>query len=371
MLASRTTQPLLIWIGVGLSITQGGLFSGLNLAVFSLSRLRLEVESAGGNRNALAVLALRRDSNLTLATILWGNVAANVMLTLLSASVLAGVVGFFFSTVVITCLGEIAPQAYFSRHALRAAARFAPMLKFYRVLLFPLAKPTALALDAWLGSEAITYFRERDFRALIAQHIKAAVPDVGALEGTGAINFLELDDVLIADEGEVLDPRSIVSLPLREGRPLFPPFERSLQDPFLRQINASGKKWVVVTDPAGRPSAALNAHHFLRDALLSDEVPRPENYLHRPIVTSEPATPLGNLIGLLRVRPRASGDDVIDDDVILLWAHRKRIVTGADLLGRLLRGIARPEHPQGGSEPPAPPAEPEKPGTIWRIGKGG
>ncbi len=27
--------------------------------------------------------------------------------------------------------------------------------------------------------------------------------------------------------------------------------------------------------------------------------------------------------------------------VILLWARRKRIVTGADLLGRLLRGIAR------------------------------
>ena len=42
-----------------------------------------------------------------------------------------------------------------------------------------------------------------------------------------------------------------------------------------------------------------------------------------------------------RVRPRTDQDEVIDDDVILLWGQRKRIVTGADLLGRLLRGIAR------------------------------
>jgi len=32
-------------------------------------------------------------------------------------------------------------------------------------------------------------------------------------------------------------------------------------------------------------------------------------------------------------------DDVIDNDLILVWGHEKRIITGADLLGRLLRGI--------------------------------
>jgi hypothetical protein len=33
-------------------------------------------------------------------------------------------------------------------------------------------------------------------------------------------------------------------------------------------------------------------------------------------------------------------DDVIDNDLILVWADEKRVITGADLLGRLLRGIA-------------------------------
>jgi metal transporter CNNM len=37
---------------------------------------------------------LRQDSNLSLATILWGNVTINVLLTLLSNSVLAGIGAF-------------------------------------------------------------------------------------------------------------------------------------------------------------------------------------------------------------------------------------------------------------------------------------
>ena len=104
-----------VWISIAFCITQSAIFSGLNLAIFGISKLRLEVEAAGGNRDASALLALRKDSNLTLATVLWGNVTINVLLTLLSDSVLAGVGAFVFSTIVITLFREIIPQAYFSR----------------------------------------------------------------------------------------------------------------------------------------------------------------------------------------------------------------------------------------------------------------
>ena len=76
-----------LWIGIAFCIVQTGIFSGLNLALFSVSRLRLEIEAAGGNGDAVKMLSLRADSNFTLATILWGNVATNVLLTLLSESV--------------------------------------------------------------------------------------------------------------------------------------------------------------------------------------------------------------------------------------------------------------------------------------------
>ena len=39
----------LTWMGIALCLSQSALFSGLNLAVFSIGRLRLEVDATGGD----------------------------------------------------------------------------------------------------------------------------------------------------------------------------------------------------------------------------------------------------------------------------------------------------------------------------------
>jgi CBS domain containing-hemolysin-like protein len=173
------------WLAIGFCITQSAMFSGLNLALFSISRMRLEVETAAGNPDAQRILDRRQESNLLLTTILWGNVGINVLLTLLSNSVMAGLVAFIFSTFVITFIGEIIPQAYFSRHAIRAGARLAPLLRVYRVVLYPAAKPCAMVLDRWLGAEGIHYFRERDLRKVIRMHMDAEDAEVDHVEGAG------------------------------------------------------------------------------------------------------------------------------------------------------------------------------------------
>ena len=79
-----------IWLGIITCIALSALFAGLNLAIFSLSQLRLQIEADSGNKDAARVLDLRRNSNQVLATVIWGNVGTNVFLTLLSDSVLAG-----------------------------------------------------------------------------------------------------------------------------------------------------------------------------------------------------------------------------------------------------------------------------------------
>jgi metal transporter CNNM len=334
---------LFTWIGIAFCITQSAIFSGLNLAIFSVSKLRLEVEAAGGSRNAALVLELRKDSNLTLSTVLWSNVTLNVLLTLLSDSVLTGVGAFIFSTLVITFLGEIIPQAYFSRNALRMAAVLSPVLHIYEVALFPVAKPTAVLLNWWLGPEGITFLREQDFRALITRHAGAAGADIGQLEAIGALNFLDLDDISVLDEGESVDPRSIVMLPMANERPVLPKFERAPNDPFLRQLDASGKKWVIIVSASGQPYLVLDAHHFLRDALFNEISVDPAAYWHRPIIITDASARLGDVIGRMKVTPEHPDDDVIDNDLILVWGKQRRIITGADLLGRLLRGIATRE----------------------------
>jgi hypothetical protein len=265
------------------------------------------------------------------------------LLTLLSDSILTGVGAFFFSAFAITLLGEIIPQAYFSRNALSMTSRFLPFINFYRVVLFPLAKPTAMVLDWWLGEEGITYLKEHDIRLLIARH-GASGGEIGRLEATGAQNFLDLDDVSICDEGELVDAESILSLPLANQRCVLPQFNRSPSDPFLRQVDASGMKWVIITDAAnGEPVFVLDAHHFLRDALFDELSKDPTAYWHRPIVVRDTKARLGDVIGRMKVVQETPDDDLIENDLILFWGPQKRIITGSDLLGRLLRGIATVE----------------------------
>ena len=330
----------LVWLGILFCISQSAMFSGLNLALLGISRLRLEVEASTGNSAAIKILALRKDFNFLLTTVLWGNVAINVLLTLLSDSVMAGVTAFFFSTILITFFGEITPQAYFSRHAMRMGSLLAPVLRLYQVILYPVAKPTALVLDWWLGEEGIRFFRERDLRAVIRKHIEAEESDVDRLEGIGALNFLALDDIAVTQEGEILDPQSIISLPVKDGIPVFPECEHHMQDPFLLNVNSSGKKWVVITDEHNQPNMVLNANAFLREALFGQEPIKPYAFCHRPILVEDSSMLLGKVVSRLRVHPVSDVDDVVDDDLILIWAEEKRVITGADILGRLLRGIA-------------------------------
>jgi metal transporter CNNM len=330
-----------IWLGIAVCIAQSALFAGLNLAIFSLSQLRLQIEADGGNADAARMLELRNNSNEVLSTVVWGNVSTNVILTLLSNSVLTGLAAFFFSAVVITFLGEIVPQAYFSRNALRMSVRFLPFLTFYRAVLFVLAKPTALLLDWWLGKEGITYLAERDVRSLIVR--SAGGGDIGRLEAIGARNFLDLDDVPVTDEGEPVHAQSIISLPQANQRCVLPKFERTPDDAFLRRLDASGMKWVIVTDLDGEPVFVLDAHHFLRDALFDQLESDPTAYWHRPIIVRDMKAKLGDVIGRLKVAPERPDDDVIDNDLILVWGAQRRIITGSDLLGRLLRDIVTVE----------------------------
>ncbi len=333
-------DEVLIYLGIVFCITQSATFSGLNLAVFSLSRLRLETAAERGDSRAAKVLALRRDANYTLVTILWGNVAINVLLTLLAESILAGVAAFLFSTVVITFIGEIIPQAYFSRHALRVAALLAPVLRFYQVILWPIARPVGKLLDFWVGPEGVPWLREHELREILYHHAHSASTEVGPLEATGAINFLALDDLPVRREGEVLDPMSVIRLPVQDGHPVFPAFMRSPEDPFMRHMVASGKKWIVITDIGGEPRFVLNAHMFLREALFGEDRFDPVAMCHRPLLVRDGECKLDQVLGRLRVRPEHPGDDVVDEDLVLVWTEEeKRIITGSDLLGRLLRGI--------------------------------
>ncbi len=337
-------NPVVQWLAVAFCLSQSAMFSGLNLAFFSLGRLRLEAVAEQGNEGARRILALRKDSNFLLCTILWGNVAVNVALTLVTQSAIVSAwVAFAFSTFGITFFGEIVPQAYFSRHALTVASRLAPVIRIYQILLYPLAKPSAFVLDMWIGKEGPNYMRERDIEIILHKHINEENSEIGETEGQGALNFLDLDDRKVISEGQEIDPDTIHSFPVRLDLPILPQYGEEGSDAFIEELKKNDKKWRIIIDEATRlPLLVLEAEAYVYSIFSEDEDLDIYESCHRPIIVTDASVTLDKVLDQLQVEAEHRDDLVVDDDVILFWSESsKRIITGADILGRLLKGIVR------------------------------
>lgn len=265
-----------------------------------------------------------------------GNVAINVLLTLLTESVMAGALAFVASTFLITLFGEICPQAYFSRNSLKMASFLSPVLRLYRFLLYPVARPCARLLDWWLGKEAPSYFRESAVRELLLRHMRALGSDVSALEGRGAVNFLDLDDRSADEIAEPLSPSSVLALPVELDLPRFPPIEGP-GDPLLARLNAAGGRWAVVTDPGGTPRIAVDVDAFIRAALYDGDAFDPYDHCHRPAILDGAGHSVAFAIRSMTSNRNADGS--IENDLVLIWSESPRIITGADILRHLLAGI--------------------------------
>ena len=101
------------------------------------------------------------------------------------------------------------------------------------------------------------------------------------------------------------------------------------------------KKWAVITNQTGEPLLVLDAEAFV--------------FAHRPIVVTDPEATVESVLDQFVVDVEHKNDRVIDRDVILSWSpESKRIITGADILGRLLQGIVRRAEPPAEPEPGDP-----------------
>lgn len=330
------------WIAIALCLSQSAMFSGANLAYFSLGRMRLEAEVEKGNKSARKVLALRDDSNLLLCTILWGNVSVNVLLAMLSGSVFTGVGAFVFSTVGITFFGEIMPQAYFSRHALKIGALLSPVIRIYQILIYIVAKPCAIILDGWIGPEGPTFYRERDIEIILEKHIREVDSEISANEGRGALNFLDLDDRQIAEEGCALDPETIYTFKENLDLPMIPKLDTEAGEKWVASLKKHPNHWAVILGERGIPMLVLNTTEYLSAIYADGMATNAYDFCHRPILVEDRTVTLDHVLGDFVVDARHVDDHVVDRDVVVYWTPaKKRIITGADILGRLLKGIAR------------------------------
>lgn len=306
--------------------------------------MRLEAEVEKGSKAAAKVYRLRKDSNLLLCTILWGNVTVNVLLALLSESVLTGMGAFLFSTIGITFFGEIIPQAYFSRHAMRVGAKLTPLMWFFRVLLYPVAKPCSFILDGWIGREGLTLYGERDIEIILEKHISEQSSEISANEGRGALNFLDLDDRFVSSEGSLIHPETIYSYQSRLDLPALPMPNTDEGKELIKSLQRYPQMMAVVVDENNNPQLVIKTTEYLSKIYSYGDGVDIYSCCYRPVVVSDAKATLDTVLGEFVVEAYDKNDDVVDRDVVLFWTDgEKRIITGADIFGRLLRGIAKRE----------------------------
>ena len=145
--------------------------SGLNIALMSLEVADLERKAKLGNNDASRVLNLRKNSHISLAAILLTNVAAVSATSLVLESLAGGLVAGVAATLLIVIFGEITPQAYFARRALRLCATLSPVLRVMIVLTYPVSKPLQLLLDRLFGEETPELDTRHELGLMITEHL--------------------------------------------------------------------------------------------------------------------------------------------------------------------------------------------------------
>lgn len=144
--------------------------SGLNIAVMSLDLADLRRKAKLGDKQAKRVLPLRKESHLTLASILLTNIAAVSATSLVLDQRLNGWVAGLLSTLLIVVFGEVLPQALFMKNALFWSSLFAPLLKGMIFVTYIVSKPLQILLDNLFPFERAKLQSRRELGLLITEH---------------------------------------------------------------------------------------------------------------------------------------------------------------------------------------------------------
>jgi len=185
------------------------LFSGLTLGLLSLDKNELNRKISLGDKKAKKVFSVRKNGNLLLCTLLLGNVGVNSAIAIYLGDIANGLVAGITATGLIVILGEILPQAIFSRYALDIGAKTAWFVKILIVILFPICFPIAWMLNKVLGEEIPTVYSKKELMKIIEEHEDSHHSDLDEDEERiikGALSFSE------KTAEDILTPRSILYL---------------------------------------------------------------------------------------------------------------------------------------------------------------
>lgn len=186
------------------------LFAGLTLGYFSLSNQDLEIKARAGNEMAAKILPLKEKGNFLLCTLLIGTILSHSILNNIIAHIVAEtstnvvVLGFTInpiliavpiSTLLIVIFAEILPNAVCAIYAMEIGAFSVPIIRFFMVVLWPVAKPLSILLDKYLGDHGMTtYYTKTEMQYLVEQHAETPESDINKEENNIIKGVLSYSD---------------------------------------------------------------------------------------------------------------------------------------------------------------------------------
>ena len=184
-----------------LLISVSAVCSGLNLSLMSLNLADLTRKAKSGNIMAKKVLPLRKNSHLSLASILLSNVAVISATSLVLEHRFNGLIAGTASTLLIVIFGEIFPQALFVRSALKVTAFLSPVLKGMIIITYPISKPLQLLLDKLFGELRTELQSRHELGLMISEHIgsdQSELDDseVGIIRGALGLSEKKVSEIM-------------------------------------------------------------------------------------------------------------------------------------------------------------------------------
>ncbi|ORY99190.1 hypothetical protein BCR43DRAFT_556605 [Syncephalastrum racemosum] len=347
-------------LAIAALVLLGGIFAGLTLGLMGLDQTNLQVMVESGteteSKNASKVLRLlNRGKHWVLVTLLLSNVIVNETLPIILDSVLGGGwQAILISTALIVIFGEVIPQSICVRHGLAIGARCSIMVLILMYIMYPVAYPTALVLDYFLGESHGTVYKKAGLKTLVSLHqaqgqdregltedevhIIGSVLDLGAKPVARVMTPIE--DVFTLTYHSVLDEATVNKI-LTAGYSRIPIREENDESNFIGVLLVkhlitydAEKKWPVhqfqlnPLPETATDTSCLDILNFFQ-----------EGRSHMALVSQNPGAHGGALgvITLEDVIEELIGEEIIDETDVYVDVHNKVKVT---------RGKAQPPPPE-------------------------
>lgn len=221
-------------------IILSALFAGLGLGImgFDMNTLKIIADSGEEHERVYArrIMPVRSQGNYLLSTIVLGIASTQAAISILLSGLFNEIIGFLISTIFITLVGEILPQAIFPRYALFIGAHTTWIMYIFMVLSFPFTYPVGKCLDLILGADVGTIFTKDQLIKLFektASHKEGEIEDSQVKILEGALNFgkknaktvmTKIEHVFMLDINSLMDHETQTKI-WKSGRSRIPIFD--------------------------------------------------------------------------------------------------------------------------------------------------